>query len=77
MGEFEVERIIGKKNTPKGVEYQVKWKGYPMSECTWEPERNLTTCKEMIDEYKKRNNLATTNDLKSKNKPMKNIIIPT
>ena len=40
--EYEVERIIGHRNVPRGkaagsTQYLVKWVGYPMYECTWEP----------------------------------------
>ena len=51
MGEYEVERIIEKRNNKGQVEYQVKWKGYPHSENTWEPEANLKTCRAMVIEF--------------------------
>lgn len=51
MGEYEVERVIGRKNGVNGREYQVKWRGYPLSESTWEPENNLKTCKDLIQDY--------------------------
>ena len=35
--EFEVEQILARK----GQQYLVKWKGYPDSENTWEPLKNL------------------------------------
>lgn len=31
--------------------YLVKWKNYPMEQCTWEPYRNLTNCMEVLSEY--------------------------
>ena len=31
--------------------YLVKWKGYSSDQNTWEPEINLRTCREVIDEY--------------------------
>ena len=40
-GHFEVEKICGKKVKGKGIFYLVKWKGYPDSEATWEPAKNL------------------------------------
>lgn len=32
--------------------YLVKWKNYPMDQCTWEPYRNLTNCHDILNEYK-------------------------
>lgn len=31
--------------------YLVKWKNYPMDQCTWEPYRNLTNCTEILETY--------------------------
>lgn len=39
---YTVEEILDKRVTRKGVvEYQVKWKDYPVDESTWEPFKNL------------------------------------
>ena len=39
---YEVEKIVDKRTNMYGlVEYFVKWKGYPSSENTWEPKKNL------------------------------------
>ena len=35
----------------------VKWEGYSEENNKWEPESNLLTCDELLDEYKRRNNL--------------------
>jgi len=57
--EFEVERILefrpveGTRGTGRG-EYLVKWLGYPESENTWEPEENLNNCKQLLENYKKK-----------------------
>lgn len=32
--------------------YLIKWKNYPMDQCTWEPYRNLTNCQEIMAEYR-------------------------
>ena len=42
--EYEVERILGKKIISGTVHYLVKWKGYDISESTWEPKQNLKNC---------------------------------
>ena len=51
--EFEVEQILGMKQMGKGrkTQYLVKWKGYPTSDNSWEPEKNLNV-KELIAEFK-------------------------
>ena len=62
-GEFyNIEKILDKRINNGKVEYKIKWEGYSMSECTWEPMKNLETVKELVDEY----NLAhPTNDQKT------------
>ena len=51
--EFEIEQILGMKQMGKGCKthYLVKWKGYPTSDNSWEPEKNLNA-KELITEFK-------------------------
>ena len=43
MEEYEVEKIIDKRIINGKLEYKIKWVGYPMSQCTWEPIRNLAS----------------------------------
>ena len=38
---YEVERIVGKMTKKNEILYKVKWSGYSMDECTWEPFSNL------------------------------------
>jgi hypothetical protein len=53
--EYEVEELIGKRHRKVGrgrvVEYLVKWRGYGMSECSWEKEGNLIHSPELIDTF--------------------------
>ena len=51
MEEYEVEKIIDKRIINGKLEYKIKWVGYPMSQCTWEPIRNLANIKPMIKEF--------------------------
>ncbi|KAI5086292.1 chromodomain Y-like protein, partial [Silurus meridionalis] len=47
-----VERIVGKRKNKKGkMEYLVRWRGYSFEGDTWEPEANLTSCTEFINEF--------------------------
>ena len=49
---YEVEKIVDKRTNIYGlVEYLVKWKGYPSSENTWEPKKNLRKLEHLIKEY--------------------------
>jgi hypothetical protein len=40
-GLFEVEEIISKRRRRGKIEYQVKWKDYPIDQSTWEKESNF------------------------------------
>ena len=48
--EYEVERILARDTTNKGKRwYLVQWKNY--ANPTWEPEQNLTNCKELLSSF--------------------------
>ena len=51
--EFEVEAIlshrIGRRNK---IEFLIRWKGFDISDDTWEPESNLENCPLLLAEYK-------------------------
>jgi hypothetical protein len=32
-------------------EYKIKWVGYSLSDCTWEPESNLNYCRDMVKAF--------------------------
>ena len=51
--EFKVEQILDMKQMGRKhkTHYLVKWKGYPTSDNSWEPEKNLNA-KELIVEFK-------------------------
>ena len=56
--EYEVEEILKSRKRGRGHQYLIKWKDYPMSENTWEPERNiLPNAAEILAEYKQKNNI--------------------
>ncbi len=48
---FVVERIIRHRQVNANKEYLIKWKGYPNSENTWEPEEHLTNCQIALTRY--------------------------
>lgn len=50
---WEVERIVGSKIEAGTLIhfYQVKWKGWPDKHNTWEPKKNLSTCRGLISDF--------------------------
>ena len=57
---YEVERIIDERNGVKGLEYLVKWKGWPDNSNTWEPMKNLNCPSKVIEYTKPIENQKTT-----------------
>jgi len=52
--EYEVEKILDKRKHYGKIQYLIKWKGYPLSEASWEPENNLN-CPDLLEEFNKNN----------------------
>ena len=52
--EFKVEQILGMKQMGRvhKTHYLVKWKGYPTSDNSWEPEKNLNA-EELITKFRR------------------------
>jgi hypothetical protein len=54
--EWEVEKILEHKTTGKQRHkktwYLIRWKGFDATYDTWEPEKNLTNCSQLLQEYK-------------------------
>lgn len=46
--EFEVDAVTARRFRGGAAEYRILWKGYPESESTWEPERNLEHCQAKV-----------------------------
>lgn len=61
--EFEVEKVIDRKETEHGVSYLIRWKGYGPDADTWEPLHALTQCKRAVAAFERQ--------LKRKNAPKK------
>ena len=64
--EFEVEKIIDMKQMGRGRKtyYLIKWKGYPTSDNSWEPQENIHA-DELIKEFQ---NKKSTNRDKGRKK---------
>jgi len=48
---YEVETTIKHWKTKDGLQYFIKWKGYPQEENTWEPRSSLTNCPKILRQY--------------------------
>ena len=50
---YEVETILQSRLTPnhKGVQYLVKWKGYPSSENSWLPSSQMKHASRMVNQF--------------------------
>ncbi len=53
--DYEVETILDLQKKGRQWRYLVKWKGWPDSQNTWEPESNLTDCKSLVQRYHNEN----------------------
>jgi len=52
---FEVECVLEKRFDQDGsISYKVKWKGYTLDECTWEPLEHLGAAKNLVDELEEK-----------------------
>ena len=55
--EYEVEAILAHRRRRAGTQFLVKWVGYPDSENSWEPEKNLQHSPTLLRAYKQRHKL--------------------
>ena len=51
---YEVETILKHRRRGRGYQYYVKWKGYPITEATWESETAFLDDGNMLQNYKDR-----------------------
>lgn len=49
--EYEVEKILQQKTQKGKPVYLVKWKGFPESDATWEPARNLSNSQNLLKKF--------------------------
>ena len=54
---YEVETILNHRKRGRGYQYFVKWRGYPISDASWEPEQSFSNDGDTLSKYKLRNHL--------------------
>ena len=74
---YAIEKILDRRKIRDKYQYKIKWEGYPMTQCTWEPIENLKNALYLVEEFNKnhpmKNNKSKNNkDLKVLNKKRNN-----
>ena len=59
---FDVEKIITRKIDGKNKYYLIKWVGYPLKDCSWEPVSHLQNISHMVEIFD--NNFPSSIDKK-------------
>jgi len=54
---YKVETILNHRKGGRGYQYYVKWKGYPVSDASWEPEQAFSNDGDTLSLYKQRHKL--------------------
>ena len=55
---YEVETILNHRKRGRGYQYFVKWRGYPISDASWEPEHAFSNDGDTLTQYKLRHHLS-------------------
>ena len=54
---YEVETILNHRKRGRDYQYYVKWRGYPISDASWELEHVFSDDGNMLTQYKRRHHL--------------------
>jgi hypothetical protein len=54
---YEVETILNHRKRGRGYQYFIKWRGYPISDASWEPEHAFSNDGDTLTKYKLRHQL--------------------
>ena len=54
---YEIETILNHRKRGRGHQYLIKWKGYPISDASWEPEQGFSDDGDTLKRYKLRHHI--------------------
>ena len=54
---YEVETILKHRKRGRGYQYFIKWRGYPITDASWEPEEVFSDDGDLLTQYKKRHKI--------------------
>ena len=69
---YNIEKILDRKKIKNKFFYKIKWEGYPMDQCTWEPIENLQNAIELVEEFNNTHPIKTYKKTKEKNQKLLN-----
>lgn len=52
--EYTVDAVLAERSSENGIEYLVRWEGYPVDRSTWEPEESFNDPQTLLDWQKKK-----------------------
>ena len=64
---YQVEKIVNRRDTPDGVQYRVKWKGFNAKYNQWKYTKDLK-CQGLIDDYEMEQKQSENQPKERKNK---------
>ena len=54
---YEIETILKHRKRGQGYQYLIKWRGYPISDASWEPEEVFSDDGDLLTNYKLKHQL--------------------
>ena len=54
---YDVETILNHRKRGRGYQYFIKWRGYPITDASWEPEHAFSDDGDILKLYKARHHL--------------------
>ena len=69
---YTIEKILDRKKEKGKYKYKIKWEGYPMDQCTWEPIENLQYAIGLVEEFNKNHPIKNNKGKKESSKTFLN-----